>query len=220
MPWELVVTVGFDNLIAPAISRLVPDPHTGRALDLGCGSGRSSRLLRDLGFNVTGIDKNPKLIEAARSLEHNQRRPIVYRVDDFTASTMRREFDVVLLSFVILTLPSVQNLTRAVTVAFNALEQGGAIIVADVHPHNRCRENDLESAIFDEGVSYFDDGGKYQSKAAVATGGTKTFSPNFHYSLQTLIGSILTAGFALTALSEPQGGSEYPTHLIIRGARR
>lgn len=214
------MTVGFDCLIAPAISRLVPEPHTGRALDLGCGSGRSSRLLRDMGFNVTGIDKNPKLIEAARSFEHEQRRPIVYRLDDFTASKMRREFDVVLLSFVILTIPNVHLLTRAITVASNALEQGGTIIVADVHPHNRCRENDLESAVFNEGVNYFDDGGKYQSTAAVASGGTKTFSPNFHYSLQTLIGSILAAGFALTALSEPQEDSEYPTHLILRGARQ
>lgn len=37
-----------------------------RALDFGCGAGRSTRFLRELGFDVTGIDIAESMIERAR----------------------------------------------------------------------------------------------------------------------------------------------------------
>ena len=39
-----------------------------RALDIGCGEGRFSRLLAGLGAEVTGIDLTEPLIERAREL--------------------------------------------------------------------------------------------------------------------------------------------------------
>lgn len=40
-----------------------------RAIDFGCGSGRSSRFTRDQGFSVTGIDVSEHMILAARQLD-------------------------------------------------------------------------------------------------------------------------------------------------------
>ena len=40
-----------------------------RALDFGCGTGRSSRLLRSYGFCVTGIDISEPMIHSARLLD-------------------------------------------------------------------------------------------------------------------------------------------------------
>ena len=45
------------------IRRHVPG---GRALDFGCGTGRSSRFLRDLGFQVTGVDIAEPMLALAR----------------------------------------------------------------------------------------------------------------------------------------------------------
>lgn len=39
----------------------------GRVLDVGCGTGRSSALLRDLGHRVMGIDPDPGMLDLARS---------------------------------------------------------------------------------------------------------------------------------------------------------
>jgi SAM-dependent methyltransferase len=40
-----------------------------RALDFGCGTGRSTRFLRNLGFNVTGIDVSENMVRIARATD-------------------------------------------------------------------------------------------------------------------------------------------------------
>jgi len=40
-----------------------------QAVDFGCGTGRSSRFLKRLGFNVTGIDISSDMLEIARNLD-------------------------------------------------------------------------------------------------------------------------------------------------------
>ena len=40
-----------------------------RALDFGCGTGRSSRFLRQLGFDVAGVDISEKMIAKAREID-------------------------------------------------------------------------------------------------------------------------------------------------------
>jgi len=39
------------------------------AIDFGCGTGRSTRFLKQLGFEVTGIDISADMLEIARSLD-------------------------------------------------------------------------------------------------------------------------------------------------------
>jgi len=40
-----------------------------RALDFGCGTGRSTRFLRKLGFNVTGVDISEDMLRIARAAD-------------------------------------------------------------------------------------------------------------------------------------------------------
>ena len=40
-----------------------------RALDFGCGTGRSTRFLQNLGFNVIGVDISVEMLRLAR--EHD-----------------------------------------------------------------------------------------------------------------------------------------------------
>lgn len=40
-----------------------------RALDFGCGTGRSTRLLRKLGFDVTGVDISEDMLRIAQTTD-------------------------------------------------------------------------------------------------------------------------------------------------------
>jgi len=79
----------------------VSDLRAGRVLDLGCGAGRSSRFVRDLGATVVGVDASAAMLARARAvdptgiyLQHDARRqlPLVDRAfDGFFTSWMLLE---------------------------------------------------------------------------------------------------------------------------------
>ncbi len=52
----------------------------GRLLDLGCGAGRTTRPLKDLGHHVVGVDNNSDIVERARNLHPD----IEFKVGDAT----------------------------------------------------------------------------------------------------------------------------------------
>ena len=70
-PWSAPGTVAGFAQAAPnavlmryALERLGRCPH-GRALDLGCGAGRNAVPLAQSGWQVTGIDSSPPMLEGA-----------------------------------------------------------------------------------------------------------------------------------------------------------
>jgi trans-aconitate methyltransferase len=72
----------------PLIELLAPRPGE-RVLDLGCGDGALTVVLRDLGCQVVGIDSSAAQVESARS------RGLDARVADARALTFDGEFDAV-----------------------------------------------------------------------------------------------------------------------------
>lgn len=67
------------------------------ALDFGCGAGRSSRFLEDLGFDVTGVDISEAMLEHARARRPDSRYLLV--PDGDLSSLASEEFDLVLSAF-------------------------------------------------------------------------------------------------------------------------
>lgn len=61
---------GTYHLIFRDLPKILREHVTGsRALDFGCGTGRSTRLLRSYGFNVTGVDISPSMIREAKQID-------------------------------------------------------------------------------------------------------------------------------------------------------
>lgn len=59
IPWD-------DDLPPPELMTLVEEQAAGRALDLGCGYGRSAIYLARHGWSVDGVDFVPKAVAVAR----------------------------------------------------------------------------------------------------------------------------------------------------------
>jgi SAM-dependent methyltransferase len=80
-----------------------------RALDFGCGTGRSARYLRECGFHVVGVDIADVMLREARSLDPAGDYRLV-KDGDF-APLARESFDLVLSAF---TFDNVATMTKKI----------------------------------------------------------------------------------------------------------
>ena len=77
-----------------------------RALDFGCGTGRSTRLLQACGFDVAGVDVSESMIEAARVVDS---RGSYHLVPDGDFDRLPVDFDLVLAAFPFDNIPNAQK---------------------------------------------------------------------------------------------------------------
>ncbi len=68
-----------------------------KILDIGCGTGRHSRELAKRGYNVTGIDLSPSLLNRARELAAEEGLNIDFRNMDARTLDFVDEFDLVIM---------------------------------------------------------------------------------------------------------------------------
>jgi SAM-dependent methyltransferase len=71
----------------PLLLSLLP-PGTGRALDVGCGTGGFARRLAAAGMHVDGLDASGVMIEAARATGSPGPGKVEYRHADITAGPL------------------------------------------------------------------------------------------------------------------------------------
>ena len=96
-----------------------------RALDFGCGTGRSTRLLQRLGFRVTGVDVSDDMLRIARATDAAGDYRLVPddNFEEFPAGT----FDLVLSAFTFDNIPSASKI-RIFTDLKKLLMPNGVIV--------------------------------------------------------------------------------------------
>jgi len=108
---------------------LVPPP-AGRTLDVGCGEGRLARDLTDRGYDVTGIDRSPTMLAAARGASPE----LEWHVAD--AADLPLSDDSFRLAIAFMSLQDTDDLDGAVREVARVLKPGGRFCLAVVHPLN------------------------------------------------------------------------------------
>lgn len=102
--------------------------HVGgiRALDFGCGAGRSSRFLRNLGFQVIGVDVSQAMLEQARN--RDPRGDYRWIGEGGLAGLDAGTFDLILAAFTFDNVPDPQKIS-ALTQLRRLLAPGGRLLV-------------------------------------------------------------------------------------------
>lgn len=100
-----------------------------KAVDFGCGTGRSSRFLKRVGFNVTGIDISADMLEIARNLDTSGDYRLVTNGNYDHLGV--KCFDIVQSIFTFDNIPGWDNRIKILTGLRNLLKTTGRMICLD-----------------------------------------------------------------------------------------
>ncbi len=97
-----------------------------RALDFGCGTGRSTRFLRELGFDVVGVDIAAHMLQRARERDPETEYRLV--PDGDLASLAPGNYDLVLSAFTFDNIPTMERKVALFRALGQLLNDGGRIV--------------------------------------------------------------------------------------------
>jgi ubiquinone/menaquinone biosynthesis C-methylase UbiE len=185
----------------PATLALAGDVAGRRILDAGCGSGPLSAALRDRGAIVTGFDKSAGMLELARKRLGEDAdlrvadlgRPLPYSDDTF---------DDVIASLV---LHYLEDWTEPLVEVRRVLKTGGRLIASVNHP---IAGHPLVRPGADYWATY-----EWSEETTTASGRGYTLA-NWHRPLPAMIEAFTSAGFRITAISEPPPAPDTPRELL------
>jgi SAM-dependent methyltransferase len=197
-----------EDINLPALLRLLPPPN-GPTLDLGCGEGRLGRLLRSLGYQVTGLDAAPTMVRLAVS--HEIPEPAV--LADAAALPFRDETFGLVVAY--MSLHDMDRMPEAVAEVARVLTRGGRLLAAIPHPVN-------SAGSFDRGAgdAPFTIKGSYLDQAPADwvgdRGGIRVTFHSEHRPLETYSLALEAAGLLVEAIREPKAPDDLvarqPTH--------
>jgi len=98
----------------------------GKALDFGCGTGRSTRFLRGLGFDVVGVDISEPMLARARERDPNGEYRLV--PDGDLGGLESGAFDLVLSAFTFDNIPTREKKVALFRSLRRSLRPGGRIV--------------------------------------------------------------------------------------------
>ncbi|MDP3987041.1 MAG: class I SAM-dependent methyltransferase [Nanoarchaeota archaeon] len=113
----------------PSIKRLFGDLNEKRALDVGCGNGLYTRILKDLGAEeVVGVDSSQEMINLAIEEENKKPLGIRYLVQDIRNLTDLGDFDIVVAGLVLHYARTKEELRDEIDCVYRTLKKGGKFI--------------------------------------------------------------------------------------------
>jgi SAM-dependent methyltransferase len=188
--------------------QLLPSPGK-LTVDVGCGEGRLTRHLKELGHVVIGVDASPSLVAAARDADPS----MDIRLAD--AACIPVEDGSADLAVAFMSLHDIDAMPAAVKGVGRILAPGGRLCLAIVHPINSCGRFETSTA-----DARFVIQGDYlrpfrYSDAIERDGLSMTFHSQ-HRPLEAYFMALEEAGFLVEALREPG----VPDHAISSPAGR
>ena len=119
----------------PSALALLGDLSDQSVLDLGCGEGHYSRLLKQLGAaQVLGVDLSSDMVELARAQERSHPVGIDYRVGDAGDLTLAEPVDLVFAGYLFNHARNREELRAQCITVSNLLRPGGRLVALNNNP--------------------------------------------------------------------------------------
>lgn len=116
------------TLESTALDDLIEPGHGRRALDAACGTGRQEHRLLNLGYEVTGVDVTPAMLDMARRNHPD----VTYLHGDLRSLPVSDSyFDLVLSTLAITHVPELEQVVAELA---RVTRPNGTIVTIDVHP--------------------------------------------------------------------------------------
>jgi SAM-dependent methyltransferase len=183
----------------------------GTLLDVGCGTGAHSVLLRNHGWDLVGVDASEDMLRLARG-----RGLDVVQADAATLPFGDESFAA---AISIWTHTDVDDFGRVVAEVARVLRPGGAFVYLGAHPCFVGPHSRFPHAV---GVPELHPGyrraGRYTDAPGVTPTGLRAKVGAAHLPLQDFLGAFLDAGFRLERFDEPEP-REYPYMVAMRWRR-
>lgn len=189
------------QVIAPNLLRMMAIKKGEQVLDLACGQGYFSRLIKEKGAEVTGVDLSAELIARAKEKSNN----ISYVLAPADNTNLKKEyFDTVV---TVLAFENIKNIDGVMNEINRVLKKGGTFFLVLLHPAFRIPQYsdwgfDAKKELQYRRVDKYLSEVKIDIELNPHKGSKKVVSMTFHRSLQWYMKSFKKNGFAITAIEE------------------
>lgn len=190
-------------VLDPALEKILPDVRGKMVLDLGCGEGRYSRVLRDKGAHVVGIDPVPEFVDQAR------RRDAKSTYIEAVAEQIPlgdETFDMVLSYLSLVDIPDLASASREIC---RLLKPHGELIIVNISNLASATEGWVKD---EQGRKTHRTVDRYMEHFSLDIEWRNIQVRNFHRPLSYILGLFLDNGFVLTKFVEPLPMSTDPNY--------
>lgn len=220
------------DVMAPLLRDVFGDLHGARALDFGCGPGRLTAPLAELGADhVLALDENEEMVAEARRTVAAAGDDLVHRVTvragDERALPVRPGVEAALCSLALMMCATRERLRVTADGLVRSLAPTGVLLLVVTHPCTRASSFPTFHNEVPDDLDYWASGTPYRAVLASSSGGRTAVVTDHHWTIGDYAGAVAAAGGVIHDLREipaamdaeggPMGPPAYLAYLVGRG---